>query len=132
MNPHPSTPLAPSIFPEPAGVDQAPARQVIVVPAGGLCEKFLREALGAAALELNPLFGDELGSPRDYSWPRGATAHVFTLGGVRRVVDLLHLPIDVIAEGQPVPATASISTPPPSSPPRHARGPWWQRDLSED
>ena len=132
MNPHPATtPPEPSLFPP--AVDQAPApRLVIEVPAAGLCEKLLREAIGAASVELNPLFGDQLGSPRDYSWPRGATAHVFTLAGVKRVVDLLHLPIDVRAEGQPVDAAAPVSTPPPSAPRRRLRGPWWQADQSED
>ena len=131
MNPQLSTFRAPSLFPEPAGVDPSPPRQVLVVPAGGLCEKFLREALGAAASELNPLFGAEIGCPRDYTWPRGGCSHVFTLTGVKRVMELLGLPIVVIAEGQPVPVDASNSTGPLFSPYRRPRGPWWLQDLSE-
>lgn len=99
-----------------------PARRSITVPANGICAKCLLEALGVTSAEVNPLYGEEIGSPRDYRYVHGQA--VFNLQGARRLACILGLEVDVLAEGEAPPTAAQ--------PPRPPRTPWWLRELSED
>jgi hypothetical protein len=102
------------------------ARKIIVVPAGGICSRALREALGLSTAEVNPLLGDEICQPRDYRW-NGST-DIFNIDGVRRLVRVLELKdVEVLAEGEEVPVR-----PEPMAGPRPQRLPHYMRDLSED
>lgn len=87
------------------------------MPAAGLGEKFVREALGLDRAGLHAQL-PALGSPRDYSWPPQALGYVFTAEGVRRLVELLHLEIDVIEEL----AEAGAPRAEPAAPRHHHHG----------
>jgi hypothetical protein len=91
--------------------------QRIVVPETGIAEAAVLRALGVAWSDAARLYGDVLGSPRDYRYVGGE--QVFTREGVRRLAVALGVDV-VIVDGEPVAAPVSA---------RAAY--WWEReDLS--
>lgn len=102
------------------------ARKIVRVPAAGICSRALRQALGVSPAEVNPLLGDQLGSPRDYRW--NGQADVFNLEGARRLVRLLDLrDVEVLGEGEEQPE----QRPEPIGGRRH-RLPHYMQHLAED
>ena len=91
------------------------ARKILEVPAAGLCERCVRQELGLTPAQVYPLYGRELGAPRDYrADPSGVM--IFNVGGVRRLVALLERSdVVVIEEGSPAPAIEDHK-------PRHQHG----------
>jgi DNA-binding XRE family transcriptional regulator len=74
----------------------ATTRRTLQVPALGLSERAVFEELGLTWREVHPLYGHEIGAPRDYVARRHGT--IFTAEGVRRLVAHFGLPVDISAE----------------------------------
>ena len=89
----------------------AAPQQILHVPALGIVEGAVFEALGLTWREVYPLYGHEIGAPRDYVYRRQGT--IFTAEGVRRLVAHFGLAVEVVPEV-----------------PRRARGVWWWRDRA--
>jgi len=98
--------LAPASF-----LAVAAPRRILHVPALGLVERAVFEALGLTWREVYPLYGHEIGAPRDYVYRRQGT--IFTAEGVRRLVAHFGLDVEVVPEV-----------------PRRARSVWWWRDRA--
>lgn len=100
--------------------------QTLIVPLGGLAERFVFEALGLSSATVYPLHGDVIGSPRDYLF-RGA-GHIYTAEGVRRIAAHFGIQVEVVTEPAP---------PPPRPPVEHRlpdsrRGTWMAHTAQED
>jgi hypothetical protein len=89
----------------------ATMRRTLQVPALGMSEQAVFDELGLTWREVHPLYGHEIGAPRDYVYRRHGT--IFTAEGVRRLVAHFGLEVEVVPEI-----------------PRRARGVWWWRDRS--
>lgn len=89
----------------------ADIRRPLQVPALGLNERAVFEELELTWREVYPLYGHEIGAPRDYVYRRHGT--IFTAEGVRRLVAHFGLAVEVVPEE-----------------PRRARNPWWWRDRA--
>ena len=99
-----------SLVPNSSPASLAP-RQILHVPALGLSERAVFEELGLTWQDVYPLYGHEIGAPRDYVYRRQGT--IFTAEGVRRLVAHFGLDVEVVPEV-----------------PRRARSVWWWRDRA--
>lgn len=116
MSAGPEVPVLAGLFSD--GDAQPAGRRTIVVPAAGICEHALLEDLGITFERIRPLYGQEIGAPRDYHYgPRGP---IFTITGVRRLVSHLQIESEVLEEGSAVHHYG----------PKHHRGRWYLEDQS--
>jgi hypothetical protein len=102
----------------------ATAQRTVEVPALGLAESAVLRELGLTWGQLQPIYGREIGAPRDYVYRRTGT--IFTAEGVRRLVAHFGLPIQVQEDAVLVPletTTPSIGTTRGGR--RHFQGPWY-------
>ena len=98
-------------------------RRVSRVPALGLGERCVMDALGVTWGQLQPLYGHEIGAPRDYVWRR--TGSVFTAEGVRRLAAHFGLLVDVVSEDETAAPLESITLCTSRGGRRHFHGPWY-------
>jgi hypothetical protein len=89
--------------------------QRIVVPETGIREAAVLRALGVAWSDAARLYGDVLGSPRDYRYEGGT--QVFTREGVRRLAEALGVSVVIVDRESVAPA-------PVPAPPAY----WWERE----
>jgi hypothetical protein len=97
-------------------------KRTIVVPTGGLSERFVFGELGLTFDQVQPLYGDAIGSPRDYIYFGSGT--IFTAEGVRRLAAHFGIDVEVTDHVSFVAATAQPNQ-------EHKHLPWWQRDLED-
>ena len=102
-------------------VPPLPFGRSLSVPADGLCLHAVIEGLGISMDDVRPLYGDVIGSPRDYRSAKHGL--IFTLEGVQRLAAHLKVDVQIHEEGKPIPAQ---SVPPLA--PEHEH--YWWEDMS--
>jgi len=87
--------MNPTLTPPPLPFPSGPL-PTLAVPALGLPEAAVLDSLGLTWREVYPLYGHEIGAPRDYVYRRAGT--IFTAQGVRRIVAHFGYAIVVLEE----------------------------------
>lgn len=109
--------------------------KIIAVPPEGIALTVLLGQIGLTFDQVNPLLGQELGAPRDYSMPAGARCLVFTKAGVLRMASLFGVAVEIpLPAGEVVDCSAPVHAPAPAdveaSTDAHGRpqGAWWKKE----